>query len=508
MKHIFHIFGKKVLIVATLFVAFSEVDAQTQTSNIFSYVLPTGFKKSSIDDNTEIYFKQNKKWVKFNFFDIKPSNGNAAENAKKDWNDLVASQFVIKSDIQTEQEEKDGWQIIAQSAVGSAIIKFNLSLITFTCSQGHASILVISNAFQHELDSAINNFLGALSVVKPNEALAFIKAYKNNTASTTNTPLPETKPASAENNNTTQPGMTKNGNNNNKGSGGTLPSPVSANPYNPPFPTPGEQPVKASIMMDVGWFVEATNDYIQYTKPDIKVIEYFLTETPYPNKDAYWQYYLSRYFAAENYFTLNEGPSYFSFEFAWANALYKPNGKKYFIAWLVDYKVPAAFLAICQSEAVFRNNFPDNKMLGEMQRYNNFPVDNQQIQGEWTDSNFGGAQMYEVNTGNYAGMSFASSASSFTFSGSKFRFFVQGATGMVGTAKAFQAEETGTFNVNGYNLVTNITSRTDHMTKVTTPKKESVEYSVAFKFAKNAKVLFMQNKRYTGMTYNLIRKEK
>jgi hypothetical protein len=497
MKHIFHIFVKKILIVLTLSVSFLNVDAQLQTSNIFSYATPAGFKKSRYDDKTEFYFKKNKKWVIIDLFDIRSSNGNAAEDARNDWNEIVAPNYVVKNNISTEFQEKEGWQLTAQSVTTSGILKFNISLITFSCSNGHASVLLINNDFQNILDTAITDFIGSLKVVSPQEALAYIKPSNNTNVPLANTQLPGSQ---------SQTSINSNNNNNNNTSTNNVVSPVSANPYNPPFPTPGEQPVKASIMMDVGWFVEATNDYIQYTKPDIKVIEYFLTETPYPNKDAYWQNYLSRDFAAETYFTLNEGPSYFSFEFAWANALYKPNGQKYFIAWLVDYKVPAAFLAICQSEAVFRNNFPDNKMLGEMQRYNNFPVDNQQIQGEWTDSNFGGAQMYEVNTGNYAGMSFASSASSFTFSGSKFRFFVQGATGMVGTAKAFQEEETGTFNVNGYNLVTNITSRTDHMTKITTPKNESVEYSVAFKFAKNAKVLFMQNKRYTGMTYNLIRK--
>ncbi|MBX6379286.1 MAG: hypothetical protein IRZ01_01205 [Thermoflavifilum aggregans] len=490
-------FLKKILIVSTLSVSFLNVDAQTQSSNIFSYTLPAGFVKSRYDDKTEFYFKKNKKWVIIDLFDIRPSNGNAAEDARNDWNEIVAPNYVVKNDISTEFQEIDGWQLTAQSVTTSGILKFNVSLITFSCSYGHASILLVNNDFQNILDGPITDFISSLKVVSPQEALAYIKPSNNANVPFANTQLPGSQ---------SQTSINQNNNDNNNASIDNIVSAVFANPYNPPFPTPGEQPVKASIMMDVGWFVEATNDYIQYTKPDIKVIEYFLTETPYPNKDAYWQNYLSRYFAAENYFTLNEGPSYFSFEFAWANALYKPNGQKYFIAWLVDYNVPAAFLAICQSEAVFRSNFPDNKMLGEMQRYNNFPVDIQQIQGEWIESNFAGAHMYEVNTGNYAGMSFASAASSFTFSGNKFRFFVQGATGMVGTAKAFQEEETGTFNVNGYNLVINITSRTDHMAKITTPKNESVEYYVAFMFAKNTKVLFMQNKRYTGMTYHLIKK--
>ena len=510
-----------------MFFTVNEINAQTESSNVYKYTPQPGFKKSKLDGKTEFYFKKDKKWVVIDLFDIKASFGNPAEDAQNDWNEIVLPNYAIKGDVVTENHEQDGWQITARTTITS-IIKYNLSLITFTCPGGHASILLTNNDFSNVLDNEIGAFIGSLNLLSPAEAVTFIKPLASNPPIAGNYPMPGMNPPppppppanyqmQGMNQSQPDPNYQMQGTNNPPapipgGGNFVLPTlenynpPVAQNPYNPPFPTPGMQPVKASIMMDVGWFVEATNDYMQYTKPDIKVIEYFLTESPYPNKDAYWQNYLSRDFAAETYFTLNDGPSYFSFEFAWANALYKPNGQTYFIAWLVDYNIPAAYLAICSDESVFRNHFPDNKMLGEMQRYNNFPVDARQIQGEWADSNFGGAQMYEVSTGNYAGMAIASAANSYSFTGNNFRFFTQGATGMVGTAKAFQAEETGTFDVNGYNLLTNITTRTDQMTNTKISKQEQVEYSVAFKFAKNAKILFMQNKKYTGMTYNLVRK--
>ncbi len=520
MKKINLIFNT-IFLISILFSVILDVSAQTESVNIYKYTPQPGFRKSKLDGKTEFYFKKDKKWVIIDLYDIKPSKGNAVEDAQNDWNEIVLKNYVIKGDVVTENREQDGWQITARTAVTS-IIKYNLSLITLTCQGGHASILLTNNDFSNVLDAEIGAFIGSLSFVSPAEAVSLIKPVVNSQMPPagnyqmqgmnppppppSNVQMPGTNPSLP--NPTQVQGITPplaNAGGNFIPTAGNFDPPVAPNPYHPPFPTPGEQPVKASILMDVGWFVEATNDYMQYTKPDIKVVEYFLTETPYPNKDAYWQNYLSRDFAAETYYTLNDGPSYFSFEFAWANAVYKPTGQPCFIAWLVDYNVPAAFVAITSSESVFRNNFPDNKMLGEMQRFNNFPVDMQQIQGKWGDSNFAGAQMYEVNTGNYAGMSMASAASSYTFSGNTFRFFTQGATGMVGTAKAFQAEETGTFDVNGYNLVTNVTSRTDQMTNSTMHKNEQVQYSVAFKYAKNAKILFMQNKQYTGLTYNLVR---
>jgi hypothetical protein len=295
---------------------------------------------------------------------------------------------------------------------------------------------------------------------------------------------------------------------------GNFEPPVTPNPYNPPFPTPGERPVKASVMMDVGWFVEATNDYVQYTKNDIKIIQYFYLAPEDPNsnspdEDLFWRKYLSQYFSASSYNHYPNDPYDFlnRIEFASCNAVYIPTGQHYFIAWLVDlHNSACSYLVITSSEQVYNSYFPHPNDLGAMNRFNNFPVDFRSIQGEWIDSNFAGAQMYEVNTGNYAGMSMASSASSYTFSGNRFRFTAKGATGMVGTAKVFQEVETGNFDVNGYNLVAHIASRTDQMTNATIPKQETVEYSVAFKFTKNAKILFMQNKQYTGMTYNLVRK--
>jgi hypothetical protein len=524
---------KTILFAMVLIFFCIEIHAQTETANIYKYTPQSGFRKSKLDGKTEFYFKKDKKWVVIDLFDIKASYGNQAEDAQNDWNEIVLKNYTVKGDVVTENHEQDGWQITARTTVTS-IIKYNLSLITLTCPGGHASILLTNNDFNNVLDAETGAFIGSLSFVSPAEAVSFIKPVSNPgftgggnfPVSGTNPPppppplnyqMPGMNPTQPDPN-YQMPGM-----NNpppvpeNMQAFAPVPgneSPVAPNPYKPPFPTPGEQTVKASIMMDVGWFVEATNDYIQYTKDDIKVIQYFYVAPEDPNsnspdEDLFWRKYLNQYFSTASYNKYPNDPYDFltRIEFASCNAVYQPNGHQYFIAWLVDlHNTACSYLAITSSEQVYNSYFPHPNDLGAMNRFNNFPVDIQQIQGKWGESNFSGAQMYEVNTGNYAGMSMASSASSYTFSGNSFSFLTKGATGMVGTAKAFQAEETGTFDINGYNLVTNIASRTDQMTNTTTPKQERVEYSVAFKFAKNTKVLFMQNKQYTGMTYNLVRK--
>lgn len=504
--------------------------AQTETANIYKYMPQPGFRKSKLDGKTEFYLKKEKKWVIIDLFDIKASHGNPAEDAQNDWNEIVLKNYAVKGDIVTENHEKDGWQITARTTVTS-IIKYNLSLVTLTCPGGHASILLTNNDFNNILDAEIGAFIGSLSFVSPAEAVGFIKPVINNQMPPgINNPMqgmnPPTPPPASDyqipDSNPSLPdpnqiqGLTSlpaNSGGNFMPPSGNYNPPLAPNPYHPPFPTPGEQPVKSSLMMDVGWFVEATSEYIQYTKKDIKVIQYFYVAPEDPNsnspdEDLFWRKYLNRYFSTDSYNKYPNDPYDFltRIEFASCNAVYKPNGQQYFIAWLVDlHNTACSYLAITSGEQVYNSYFPHPNDLGAMNRFNNFPVDIQQIQGKWGDSNFAGAQMYEVNTGNYAGMSMASSASSFTFSGNSFSFLTKGATGLTGTAKAFQAEEKGSFDVNGYNLVTNVASRTDQMTNTTTPKQERVEYSVAFKFAKNTKVLFMQNKQYTSLTYNLVR---
>ncbi|PJJ75050.1 hypothetical protein BXY57_0618 [Thermoflavifilum aggregans] len=436
--------------------------------------------------------KKNKKWVIIDLFDIRPSNGNAAEDARNDWNEIVAPNYVVKNDISTEFQEIDSWQLTAQSVTTSGILKFNVSLITFSCSYGHASILLVNNDFQNILDGPITDFISSLKVVSPQEALAYIKPSNNANVPFANTQLPGSQ---------SQSSINQNNNDNNNASTNNIVSAVSANPYNPPFPTPGEQPVKASIMMDVGWFVEATNDYIQYTKKDIKVIQYFFVAPQNPNsntpdEDLFWQKYLNQYFSTDTYNKYPNDPYDFlnRIAFASCNAVYRGDGKTYFIAWMVSNY--CSYLAITSSEQVYNSYFKHPNELAGMERFNNFPVTTQEIQGKWVSTSFAGAQMYSSITGYYAGMAVATSATSFEFSGNMFNKSTQGATGMVGSMQTFSSETKGTFKVNDYTLVT---------TEVGS-EPDAKEYYCAFKYAKNAKILFLQDKKYSGMTYYLIKK--
>jgi hypothetical protein len=454
-----------------------SVNARVDSYDIFTFTPQPGWQRADYAGNVQFTIQQGNSWAIVGLYRSVGTKGNAAADFEFDWNDLTR-QYQLTGDVATEQNEVNGWQMILGTATGSIQgQQVNISVLTFSASTSHASIVLINNDFSNQLQEQIGAFMAGVSVVDASTITLSNSQvqYPIQTADNYSTP--------------------------------DMNSGISANS----FPTPGQQPVLETIMMDDGWFVEATTDYVQYSRGDMKVIQYFFVspedpDSNLPDEDLFWRKFLASFFDAPNYTSYPNDPYDFlnKVESAWCYATYNPSGVPYFIKWIV--KDGSSFLVITTNETISNAYFAHPDDIAAMNRYNNFPVDQQSIQGEWTSSNFGGAQMYEVNTGNYAGMSFASGSDRFTFSGNNLNIFSQGASGMVGTARTYQIERSGTFSVNAYSLMAKLTSRTDQMTNTTTPEQEQTWYYVAFRYAKNVKVLFMQNKQFTGLTYNLVRK--
>jgi hypothetical protein len=466
--------------------------AQTESYDIFKFTPLPGWERK--DWGNHIYFtrKVDKTICIITFYGSAKTKGDPMQNFWTDWNDVIGNYSTITTDVATESQIINGWNMTLGTAGGyqkdAKKIPMTYNLMSFSGSMSRATMTLRHNNEQGILESEIATFMAGISVFDVAEIA-----------------VDGMQPANAQGNTNLYPPPTEN----------TYP-PAMENAYQPPmmptgsngaFPTPGEQPVIESTMMQEGWFVEATNDYMQYTRDDIKVIQYFIAENP--TKDQYLQETLSKYFSAGSYNAYDDGQitSFATIEFASCYATYLPTGQQFFIAWLVDWQNDAAYFAITATESTYLNYFPHPSKLGEMLQFNNFPVNQQAIQGRWTNDSGTGVQMYNTNTGNYAGMAIAQASREYTFSGNEYRFFAQGSTGMVGTAQVFQSEEKGSFEVSGYDLVATTTSYTDQMKNSTVSKQERQEYSVAFRFAKNVKILYLQNKKYSGLTYNLARKQ-
>ncbi len=87
--------------------------------------------------------------------------------------------------------------------------------------------------------------------------------------------------------------------------------------------------------------------------------------------------------------------------------------------------------------------------LKNLPSYNRFAVDAADFSGTWTSDFSGVQQLYNVYTGNYAGMNINQSNQEFTFNGNSYNWKILSVNGMVGSTKFSQAQSSGTLSVLG-----------------------------------------------------------
>lgn len=444
--------------------------AQGESYDIFTFNPQPGWKRSDFKDNIQFTLQQGNVWAIIGLYKSLGTTGNIESDFQFDWNDLIKRNYSISGDLSKEQNIVNGWQMITGITTGTIKgQKVNIILITFTGQSNHTTIIITNNDFNGILEGNIQNFMAGLSVITiPSSQTAVSADLKQN-----------------------QPPSTDN----------YLPPQVSGNPSQD-FPTPGARIVTRTTSSD-GWLVEATNDYIQYSNPEIKVIQYFFVAPEDPNsntddEDLFWRKFLSGYFSANQYNKFPNEPYAFMdrVESASGYSVSKADGKSYFLVWIVSLGMKCSFLAITGNESLYKKYFSHPNDLVALERYNYFTATPDDLQGKWEESGFAGAQMY-YSTGAYAGMSVASTAEEWTFSGNSTRYFANGATGTVGALNTFTVEEFGTFQLNGNDLTV----------KVTKPATKTHEFWCGFVAGKGGLLLKLANKKFTAQIDFLRRKE-
>ncbi len=454
------------LSIVFILMHFASSKAQTEKYDIFTFTPQPGWQRTQNIDNLQLILQQGNVWCSVGLYSGTNTTGDANQDFQSDWNDLTRS-YTINTDVAREQNEVNGWQMILGTASGfGSGQQMNISLITFSGPVRRGTILLLNNDFNNQLESDIAAFMGSVAVINASEA----QPISNNQYQ-------------APMGNTYQPPMMSGG-----GSGS--------------FPTPEEQIVTRSANAD-GWLVEATNNYIQYSNPEIKVIQYFYVAPEDPNsntddEDLFWRKFLANYFSVSQYNKFPNDPYEFlnKVESASGYAAYQPNGQQYYLVWIVNLNLKCSFLAITTHETVYQKYFSHPTDIVALEKYNYFPASTDDLQGQWEESNFAGAQMY-YNTGAYAGMSVASTAEEWTFSGNNTRYFASGATGTVGTMNTFTVEEFGTFQLSGNDLTV----------QVSKPAPKTHEFWCGFVAGKGGLLLKLANKKFTAQIDFLSRKQ-
>ncbi|GAB2826242.1 hypothetical protein [Ferruginibacter profundus] len=223
---------------------------------------------------------------------------------------------------------------------------------------------------------------------------------------------------------------------------------------------------------DDGWTATEQADWVEVTKGNIKVLLHYpkagtiFPADPEPLTTGAWNILVApRYSNLKNYkttyITTFERP-YLGMGTATENA----TGKEVFIVffrqgqsgWL-EFITPDKNSFIQQykfdPETIGWDSESDLlKPLANMTGYNKFAIDAADFTGKWTSDFTGIQQMYNVYTGNYAGMNMNQSNEEFVFGqGNTYNWKLLVVNGMVGNAKFNQVKSSGNFTVpNGWQI--------------------------------------------------------
>lgn len=386
--------------------------AQKETFDLVTYTPPQGWEKQ-IKENLMLYTitdKKNNSWCQVGIVKSTNSKGSIEADFKSEWNELAVKNYNPTGEPQSgEVEEADGWKI--KTGTGKFVFKNKDAVVMLITASGYQrcmSIIVITNSENY--NAAITKTLESVEMVKPSnktlpEQAITISSVKNNFAfNTTN--------------------------------------------------------------FDDGWTSIVREDWVEVTKGNIKVLLHYPKEgtifpaDPAPLTNAAWDILVApRYRDLKNYKTsyiTTYNRPYLGMGYAVENA----TGQHVFIVlfrqgnsgWL-EFVAPDKQSFIQQfrfdPEIIQWDSNTDLLIpLANMSGYNKFAVSASDFRGKWTSDFTGIQQLYNVYTGEYAGMNTNQSNEEFVFSaGNSYSWKLLVVNGMVGNLKFAEVKSTGQFSV-------------------------------------------------------------
>ncbi|MGG9960539.1 hypothetical protein [Ferruginibacter sp. SUN106] len=257
---------------------------------------------------------------------------------------------------------------------------------------------------------------------------------------------------------------------------------------------------------DDGWTATEQADWVAVTKGSIKVLLHYpragtiFPADPEPLTTAAWNILVApRYSNLKNYKTATittfDRP-YLGMGTATENA----TGKEVFIVFFRQGKSGwLEFISPDKNSFIQQYKFDPETIqwdsesdllrpLANMVGYNKFAIDAADFAGKWTSDFTGIQQMYNVYTGEYAGMNMNQSNEEFVFGpGNTYNWKLLVVNGMVGSAKFNQVKSSGNFTIPG--------SWQIHFSKIENKDKTCHVY---WSCIKGARILNLLDANYPG----------
>ena len=307
------------------------------------------------------------------------------------------------------------------------------------------------------------------------------------------------------------------------------PQPVTPQPVQPAHPVQPVQPATPAhtgtyqfhtTNFDDGWTATVQPDWVEVSKGHIKVLLHFSNaaidmssmQTPTINANAWNTLVAPRYKDKQHFYAFNGNMSYWRSSGISAT-LTDANGVQHFVVLFrrgsgpfIEFITPDAatfekefgvsFVAANDQNLI--NSYDDSWLkMDNMQSRNKFAVAPADLIGNWSESSGSYAQMYNVNTGNYAGMNAVSNSAEFWIAADgSYKSQHSGASGMVGSQTFFTQKYNGRYTMNG-NWEVSFTNRFNGKTDT---------YWCQFEVVRGGRILHLQDKTASGMQYHLTKK--
>ncbi len=303
-------------------------------------------------------------------------------------------------------------------------------------------------------------------------------------------------------------------------------APQPVQPANPPQPVQPAAPVAVgsyqfhTTNFDDGWTATATANWVEVSKGSIKVLLHFSNgaidmsslQTPTINANAWNTLVAPRYKDKRDFYSFNGNLSFWPSS-AISAVLTDHQGQQHFVVLFRRGNGPFIEF-ISPNQATFEKEFGINitaandqnlinsydetwLKMDNMQQRNKFAVAPADLIGHWSENSGSYAQMYNVYTGNYAGMNAISNSAEFWIAADgSYKSQHSGASGMVGSQSFFTQKYNGRYTMNG-NWEVSFTNRHNNKTEI---------YWCQFEAVRGGRILHLQDKTASSLQYHLTRK--
>lgn len=411
---------KKILLFCILLLSAVITFAQKEIFDLTTYTAPKNWEKD-INENVITYSftdKKKKTWCQVGIYKSTISKGSIEQDFDSEWEELIKKP--------NNKEPQDAGNAVKE--IGAWKIKTGRGKFTFSNTQPIAVLTTLSG------------YNRCVSIVATTNSLDYMPAIEKLLASV------EMKNLSTDN-------------------------PVNQ-PAIQPILQPTIQPTGnskfafTSTNFDDGWTSTIQNDWIEVTKGTIKVLLHFPKEgTIFPADpdvltNAAWNILVApRYKDLKNYKTAYIS-TYDRPYLGMGNATEITTGKNVFIVFFRQGQSGwLEFVAPDKNSFIQQYKFDPEAIkwdsesslmnpLAQMVNYNKFAIAAGDFKGSWSSDFTGVQQLYNIYTGNYAGMNINQSNEEFVFNdGNTYNWKLLVVNGMVGNMKYAEVKSSGKFNI-------------------------------------------------------------